>query len=157
MFPPRGLTEIVELYGNPDPDGDGNLNTSWWDQYMLLYTLPWPMRTSWDGREVTRQWIHRAVGPHMIAALEDIGRQVPIKCLRECNCDRLGGVFNFRRKRGGGEMSTHAWGIAIDINPHLGPLGGPDHQPDFIKRAFTTRGFMNLAHDTMHFQLASGY
>ena len=124
-----------------------------------MATLPFPMRASWDRSIIIRrQPFHRLVAPAALDALEAIAAQVPPEYLRVCDLDVTGGVLCHRPKRGaGGELSTHAWGIAIDICPHLGPMGGPDLIPAFITEAFTARGFHQLEHDTMHFQACRAY
>jgi len=85
-----------------------------------------------------------------------------LKYLQENDWDRWGGCFNFRLKRGSNELSTHAWGIAVDINPHIAPFGGdPDKQPYFIVKAFERRGFEWGGRwsypDGQHFQACHGY
>lgn len=45
-----------------------------------------------------------------------------------------GGVFNIRKKRGSSGISTHAWGIAIDLNAELNPFRGKvSWSPAFLK------------------------
>lgn len=156
---PHGYDEIVSAYGHPDRDGDGRVDTDWWQQNMRLYTFPFPLRLSWGaGEAVTRQYIHKAVGDAMIDALAEIGQLVPPQYLTFCNCDRFGGIFNYRRnRRNDAHLSTHSWGIAIDINPHLGPLGGPNNQPYFIRKAFRNRGFNTYTDDAMHMEACTGY
>ena len=43
---------------------------------------------------------------------------------------REGGCFNPRVARfsDGGTLSSHSWGIAVDINVNVNPLGGKPHQ-----------------------------
>ena len=155
---PRGLEEMLQVYGDPDRNGDGRPDPDWWEKNMELCDLPFALRTSWDGRAVHRQWVHRFVAPSLLDALQEIGDTVPPSYLRLCDCDRLGGVFNLRPKRRGGGLSTHSWGIAIDLNPALAPLGGPSHQPQFIIDAFRRRGWVWLGDaDGMHFQACAGY
>jgi D-alanyl-D-alanine carboxypeptidase len=42
---------------------------------------------------------------------------------RGYNIDSVGG-YNYRSKRGGGGLSMHAYGAAVDINPGRNPMGG---------------------------------
>ena len=126
---------------------------------MVLCDLPFPLRASWNpDLVIRRQWAHRYVAASLLDALIEIGGTVPPDYLRLCDCDRLGGVHCLREKRGGGGLSTHSWGIAVDLNPHIAPWGGPSRQPDFIVEAFTRRGWVWLGDaDGMHFQACAGY
>lgn len=169
---PSGFEEIVAVYGNPGGVRRGRCRQQWWKKAIVMATLPFPMRASWDRSIIIRrQPFHRLVAPAALDALEAIAAQVPPEYLRVCDLDVTGGVYCHRPKRGarqsqlgakgelrgGAELSTHAWGIAIDICPHLGPMGGPDLIPAFITEAFTARGFHQLEHDTMHFQACRAY
>jgi len=131
---------------------------------LVKLRLPYPMRLSWDKRKIARNIIvHKDVGPAMIEALEEVLKAVGYNYLRENDFDLFGGAYNHRKIRGGEKLSVHSWGVAIDINPHLGPYDYSaykagayiDRQPDVIKQAFIKRGFVNLPWDTMHFQAVS--
>ena len=156
---PNGIGEIIAAYGNPGGSRRGRCKQAWWKKNIVVAALPFPMRASWDRSIVIRrQPFHRLVAPAALDALEAIKAQVPPEYLRRCDLDVTGGVYCHRLKRGSrAELSTHAWGIAIDICPHLGPMGGPDLIPAFIAEAFIERGFHQLAHDAMHFQACRGY
>ena len=155
---PTGFEEIVALYGNPGGVRRQRCRQGWWKKNIVMAKLPFPLRASWDRSIIIRrQPFHRLVAPAALDALEAIAAQVPPEYLRVCDLDVTGGVYCHRPKRGSGELSTHAWGIAIDICPHLGPMGGPDLIPAFIAEAFVERGFQQLAHDAMHFQACRGY
>ena len=101
----------------------------------------------------------------MIDALEEIGRYKGGAYLDNHGYNHWGGSFNFRFAKGNvTALSTHAWGIAVDLNPALGPYGDSlHHQPAFIIEAFKSRGFFagadwHMPHtDAMHFQAATGY
>ena len=152
---PYGMKEVREAYGNPDMNNDGSVDLAWWERNMVRKVLPYAMRASWDLSIIaSSQYIHRAVADAMIDALTEIAETVPPEFLQLCDCDILGGVYNLRTNRRSGTLSMHSFGIAIDLNPHLGPLGGPDNQPEFIKRAFLRRGFVTFPDDTQHYQAA---
>ena len=75
----------------------------------------------------------------------------------------FGGCFNFRAKRSGSKLSTHAWGIAIDLNPETNAMGGRGDMDLGIVAAFKSAGFVwggdwaGKNKDPMHFQFCSGY
>ena len=155
---PNGLHDINDYYGNPDVDDNGELDLGWPGEHLVAFPLPFPMRLSWRPEvSIHAAKMHYKIGNIVVDALAEIVSRVPLEYLQACECDFYGGVFNFRRNRRSNRLSTHSWGIAIDINPHLGPIGGPDNQPAFIKEAFTSRGFVTFHDDAMHFQACEGY
>lgn len=159
---PHGLPAIIDAYGNPDSDGDFVLDASWVDRNLRVFDLPFPMRLSWSPLQVARRiQAHKAVGPVMVDALREIRNYKGWRYLQDNDLDFYGGCFNFRLVRGGARLSTHGWGIAIDVNPHLGPLGESSRQPEFVVEAFTRRGFVWggvwARPDGMHLQACSGY
>ena len=158
-YVPDGRREIIKYYGNPDKNHDGIPDPEWWEDNMIRRNFPFTLYQSWgDEGPVKRQWVHKKVAESLIDVLEEIMQTVPPKYLRRFDADRFGGLYCFRAKRGGKDWSTHSWGIAIDVNPHLGPLGGPNQQPEFIVQAFTRRGWVWLGDaDGMHFQACSEY
>ena len=73
---------------------------------------------------------------------------------------QFGGCFNIRKVRGGTEISSHAYGLAIDLNPRENPLGSTptleSMHPELVK-CFTDVGFVWGGHfknrlDPQHFQ-----
>ena len=67
------------------------------------------------------------------------------------------GSFNYRRKTAGGSLSTHSWGIAIDVAPNGN--GWKQYSTTFTDVTFDIfekHGFLSAfrawGHDAMHFQ-----
>lgn len=150
--------DLYNFYGDP---GRNKLDQEWKKDNIVKCPSPFPMRLSWDEKLIARNLlINRKVAPAMIDALQEIVDYKGHEYLVKNNFDRLGGIFTWRKIRGGDSLSTHSWGISIDINPHLGPYDYPAYksgdyenkQPDFIMEAFMKRGFISLPWDTMHFQ-----
>ena len=148
---PDGIEEIIDYYGDPRED------ENWFKENIIVCELPFSLRQSWNGVRVSRFHVHRLVEPAMKDALIEIEEYGGAIFLRQYDLDQWGGVYNDRNKRGSNTPSTHSWGIAIDINPSLGPLGELGRMPYFIVRAFRNRGFINLRMDGQHFQACSGY
>ena len=95
-----------------------------------------------------------------------VGDQTPVIESSADLRDKLrsyGGCFNFRAKRSGSKLSTHAWGIAIDLNPETNGMGRDGDMPAGIVRVFESFGFTwggrwsGAGKDPMHFQFCSGY
>lgn len=74
------------------------------------------------------------------------------------------GCFNLRPKRStGSDMSTHAWGIAVDLNAATNRQGTAGDMHAGIVECFKAEGFTwggdwrGGSIDPMHFQYAAGY
>jgi len=155
---PHGLEELINCYGNPDKDGDFILDSYFVDTFLRIMPLPFPMRLSWQPeRLIQKIQCHKDILPVLADALREIGEK-GFGYLDENKFNWYGGCFNFRKNRRHDWLSVHSWGVAIDINPQLAPLGVRKHkQPQFIIDAFTKRGFINIPDDVQHFQACDGY
>lgn len=128
---------------------------------LVSIAFPYPM--SYDGREVLRTRVHERCAESLLRVLADIhgrhGGEPAILAI----ATRYGGVFNFRRKRGGGTWSLHARGAAIDLDPggngFLMPWPHRARMPLEIIECFAREGWLSGAiawgHDAMHFQATS--
>jgi len=162
---PDGLEEILAVYGTPGYVEEGRFlpSQAWIRENLRRFNLSFPLHESWSPyRTLTSFLAHRLVGDAMLDALEEIRDYKGWQYLQENYLDYYGGCFNFRLMRGRDLLSTHSWAIAIDINPHLCPLGAdPARQPEFIVEAFVRRGFEWGGRwkrpDGMHFQACVGY
>jgi hypothetical protein len=164
---PSGLTGIVNTYGEPDYYGLGD-EESFRQKHIEVFELPDPvvLRLSWmDGYIVSRIAAHRLVGPAIVDALHAIWTMFGADYLEANRLNLFGGIYNPRLKRGSNQLSTHTWGIAIDLNPHLWRYGqGPTQSNEdwrVFNTAFTVRGFVSGNEfpkpDPMHWQAAENY
>ena len=74
-----------------------------------------------------------------------------------------GGWFAFRPQRTGNKLSTHSWGIAIDLNSESNPQGSAGNMDPEVIDIFRLAGFewggdwQGQTRDPMHFQFCTGY
>lgn len=175
MEVPHGRSAVNRTFGNPNERG-------FYSKNIKRFTLPFPMRLAWDtSTEVKSVVAHKLVIPQLHDALEEIwniNRKEVKKCfgydlttpeydvltlerVQDYGLDLYGGIYNHRTVRGGRSLSTHAYGIAIDLNPSENRLGTTGNMPDYVVRAFESRGFFwggrwERRPDPMHFQFATG-
>jgi hypothetical protein len=81
--------------------------------------LPFPVSLSWDkSRTVQRISCHKLLAQtcaDIFLRIQSAGLQSQITS--------FGGCFAFRPQRTGAKLSTHAWGIALDLNPESNAQG----------------------------------
>ena len=156
---PKGVQEMLLLYGAPGKIVDNHFEAdpAWAQENLKRFKLSCPLRQSWDLKIIHSFPAHKLVGNVMVDALDEIYAYYGLAEMRRYGLDLWGGVYNPRYKTNGTQPSAHAWGIAIDYCPDLGPYGKPSRIPWPIVDAFLKRGFVNLPEDGMHFQAVEDY
>jgi hypothetical protein len=148
--------EIVKKYGKPNETGEG---------YLTTILLPYPMKLAWDlDTKVSKMRCHKLAAEPFLNVFNDLLAEYGLNEIERLGIDLFGGCFNYRKMRGGTSWSTHAWGIAIDIDPARNKLketaktarfARPEYQP--MIDIFYRHGFISLGieenRDWMHFQL----
>lgn len=148
--------QIIAKYGYPNETGVG---------YLTTINLPYPMRLAWDLETiVTRMRCHKLVSQAFSDVFNDLECHYGYVEIKRLGIDLFGGCFNYRRMRGGTAWSTHAWGIAIDLDPARNKLrenhttarfARPEYKP--MIDIFYNNGFESLGiekdYDWMHFQI----
>lgn len=85
---------------------------------LVTTSLPYALRLSWEPSTVVGKTSCNAkVRDSLLTVLENVLAHYGADGIRELRLDLYGGGFNQRKKRGGSQMSTHAWGIAFDFDP----------------------------------------
>ncbi len=161
LAPPHGLEAVITEFGDIYAylRDDGTLDPRWETDQLARAVLPFPVALSWDpAKEVRGAYCHRKLAPvfpAVFAAIERRGLRSQIRT--------YGGCFNFRAKRSGNKLSTHSWGIAIDLNPETNGMGQAGDMPAAVVEVFESFGFTwggrwaGKGKDPMHFQFCSGY
>jgi hypothetical protein len=113
--------QLIKRYGNPA--ASETAKAEFGKRWMQLYTFPawlvphFPPAPGVAGR-ITRQWINKEV----IAPFEAVMRElVDTGLIRELKT--YDGCWVVRNMRGTSVPSMHSWGVALDFNAKLNPLG----------------------------------
>ncbi|MFZ2490736.1 MAG: M15 family metallopeptidase [Thermoanaerobaculia bacterium] len=144
--PPHGLAAIVSAFGDPRPliGKDGGIAPTWEVQHITRVRLPRPLR--YAHCEVTRVAVNRHLARHVRELFEDLEDH--------CLWDELAGFragYVVRPMSSGDALSTHAWGIALDLIPRA-------TMPEQVVRTFAHYGFSwGGPREPEHFQWATGY
>ena len=161
IAPPHGIEEIVATFGDifAYDNEDHTLNPKWQAEHLVAVPLPFALALSWDrSRRVQRMTCHRLLQPIFENAFLAI-----LNGGLDSKLTGFGGCFSFRPQRTGANLSTHSWGIAIDLNPESNAQGTAGNLDAGIVSIFEHLGFTwggewrGLARDPMHFQFCSGY
>jgi hypothetical protein len=150
MFPKESYNSLVDYYG---PIGSN----------QVYLDLPYQMRLSWDlNNKISRFLCHKKIKDSLRACLEGIynlyGKDLSV--IANKRMDIFGGCLNIRKKRGStSQWSTHAWGIAIDLDPDNNRLKWGRSRatmPEEVIDIFINSGWTSLGRredrDYMHFQ-----
>ena len=161
VVPPHGLDQIVQTFGDIFSyiRKDHTLDPQWHADFLTTIELPFPLTLSWDHlRSVHRITCNKKLGATFadtFSRIQSAGLQLKIT--------GFGGCFSFRPQRTGGKVSTHAWGIAIDLNPESNAQGTAGDMDAGLVAIFKQAGFswggewQGKARDSMHFQFCTGY
>lgn len=159
-WPNQTTTALNKFYGNPD-NGSGSADLDWQRENLTTITPPYAM--FYDGKKVTKITVHKLAAESLLRVLTKIGQEFTASQRKQYGLDQFGGVFNFRRKRGGSGLSTHSWAIAIDLAVALNGFGvaygsQPFMMPERVVQIFEEEGWtwggLWSNPDAMHFQAA---
>lgn len=126
--------------------------------------LPFAMRIAWDRRStITRFSCHEKVADSAERVYRRVASAYSPEAIRDLGLDLFGGCYNYRNKRGGSTLSTHAYGLAIDTDPERNQLKWNASrarlaQPDAAEfwRCWEAEGWLSLGRardfDWMHVQ-----
>ncbi len=157
----HGLNEIIATFGDIHEyvGPDGELDPRWEADFLARVSLPYPLRLAWDlSRTITQMTCHR----RMTGIYASVFASVQQRGLRS-RVESFGGCFAYRPQRTGSKLSTHSWGIAIDLNPATNLQGSDGDMDPRLVEIFHCAGFewggdwKGKARDPMHFQFCTGY
>jgi len=165
LIRPHGLIEITKTFGDINKsvkqikDGTLTLDPAFGDKNIICIKLPYKLKLAWDhNKHISSIKCHLLVAERFRSVFDEILEQG-----LNSKAYYFGGCFDFRQKRNGASLSTHAWGIAIDLNPETNRYGTSGDMAPEIVEIFKTFGFIwggdwkGKMCDPMHFQYCDGY
>lgn len=84
------------------------------DESKLVSIRP-PYPLYYEGVPVKSIRVHEKISAHVEAALAEVLEAYGIEEIQRLGLDQYSGSFNYRPVTGGGALSMHAWGIALDF------------------------------------------
>lgn len=160
MKTPNGYKELIATFGNPLDylDDHGNPTLFWVSNNLTSEgRFPAPILLDFDHTKyATKFTCHKL--------MKDIFEQVFGDIYDEGLWPDMidwGGCYMHRKKRNSKELSTHAWGIACDIDPSGNPMGSKGIISPKIVQIFKNYGFHWGGDwdypDPQHFQFAVNF
>src|SRR3990167_5144435 len=110
-WPKDEIAELNNFYGKHDLDDQGRPTVRWENSFLTTLDLPYPMRLAWDlDTPVRKIRVHQNVRPSLSIILDNIFKLCgSLEMIQEMRMDLYGGCYCYRRARGLGRLSTHAW------------------------------------------------
>ncbi len=98
-------SEIERFYGRPGEN-------------IVKISLPYTMRLAWDeSKKVKKMSVNKKIAENVEHMFVDILKEFGRDGIKLMGLNLFGGSYNKRKIRGGNRWSTHAYGIAIDLDP----------------------------------------
>jgi hypothetical protein len=160
---PHGEDEVREMFGDIRLERvNGELSIvspPHWEERCMVIVRDLP---GYEGRPL---YVNRSIEEYLRAALTGATIRRPDYKIRTLGC------FNPRLSRTTSRLSTHSWGIAVDLNADTNPLQHLMNLTDPFKtdipmewvEEFERAGFLwggkfkGLSKDPMHMQWATGF
>lgn len=163
MFPLQRNCD--DFYGDPRGASPSRANAEWEERNIVRISPPF--RMYYDGNPVSTIRVHRKCAESLSRVLDRIwaaaGKRQEV--VDAWGASNFGGSYVYRMKRGGGTLSMHAYGCAIDLDPARNGFhntrGNFNYAPQVaVVHAFEAEGWewggrwQGRACDPMHFQAA---
>lgn len=148
---PNGIDQIYAIFGDP-------LEPGYWSEYGGFCETPPELNHvftyEWEGRNGF--WCNKLMIAPFQKALSSV-----VKAGLADKLHTFDGCYNVRYIRGRKNLSTHSWGISIDLDASRNPLGAEPKMHPGVVSCFENNGFVWGGRwrrkDGMHFQYAKGY
>jgi D-alanyl-D-alanine carboxypeptidase len=139
LAPPSGVDQIIASFGDVHKyiQPDGTLDPRWQTEFIDRVALPFPLLLSWDHSKSVRQF---ACHKRLTTIFASVFANILAEEL-QARVKSFGGCFAFRPERTSVKLSTHSWGIAIDLNPETNLQGSAGDMDAQVIKVFRDAGF----------------
>ncbi len=120
-LPAETTAAMTAFYGQPSKSPDYLDYFSFPHLQTRLYTRTGELLKDRAGDLRQDHSCHRLLVGRLTAALAEIYVTLGKEQFEREGWHLYGGCHNYRSKTGGGSLSTHSWGIAVDMNPNENP------------------------------------
>lgn len=153
-WPHDDLASKIAFFGDPR-------KSDFQSKYMVMITPPFQMY--YDKHPIKGLNVNRKVAASLLRVFNDIFEQCghDQKKIDALGVSAYGGCYNFRPIRGSSNLSNHAFGAAIDLDPERNPLGAKIGKMSplvvnvFKKENWLWGGDYKNRKDWMHFEAVS--
>src|SRR6185503_15153788 len=126
-FPKDTQADLDAYYSKHTLGPNGEPTAAWKREHLTTITPAYPLTLAFPpGTTVTKVTCHKKVADNLTRVfgkiLEHFGS---VENVRKARMHLFAGMFNFRKIRGSNRLSTHSWGISIDIDSAKNPQGKP--------------------------------
>jgi len=153
-------TAAIQKYGSYDHAGRWANESRWITDYHVPTNIindpsyNWRWARDLGGGSVTHFAVNRDISSAVTAALDSLQQSGHLGDLHT-----FSGAFAERNTRGSGQVSAHAYGLALDINADTMARGSRALQPLHLRTSFMRAGFVDggtwvppwAQRDPMHF------
>jgi len=164
-FPKDTQADLDAFYSKHILGPDGKPTVAWQNANLTRITPAYPLTLAFPpGTQVTKVLCHKKVAESLSRVFEQILEHFgSVAEVKKARMHLFAGMYNFRRISGFNRLSTHSWGIALDIDSAKNPQGKPFDEskgmmPKAVVKIFETEGwkwggrFGGKRIDCMHFQ-----
>lgn len=117
------------------------VNFNWSRELEFMTFIPVPAvlwkRFQFQGNQVRTIYCNEDMAVPLADALQNVIKRNLIDSIHSYD-----GCFSLRNARGSDKLSVHSYGLAIDLNAPLNPLGRPSNQNPELIKCFTDEGFV---------------
>ena len=167
-FPKDTQKELEAFYSKHRLKADGKPTAAWESANLVRFTPAYPLTLSFPPKtQVTKVRCHKKVADSLKRIFEQILQHYgSVAEVKRARMHLYAGCYEFRKIGGANRLSTHAWGVSVDIDSENNPQGKAHDEskgmmPMAVVKIFEAEGwkwggrFKGERVDCMHFEATS--
>ena len=167
-FPKDTQEALDAFYSKHSLRADGKPTAAWESANLVRFTPAYPLTLSFPPKtQVTKVRCHKKVADSLKRIFEQILQHYgSVAEVKKARMHLYAGCYEFRKIAGANRLSTHSWGISVDIDSENNPQGKAHNEsqgmmPMAVVKIFEAEGwkwggrFKGKRVDCMHFEATS--